>query len=628
MRFRPLYGAIGLGLIVTSASLGQDATLKIDTSDLPRLLLKSDMTIEVPAFEAADGTVSLWYPKWVPGSHAPGGPIENLAGLWFEDENGNTLDWKREPGEVCKFNVSVPREMRTLHVRVRYITNQPNPNSRGLDSWGSESIGVVSANTVLLYPEWASCPDWYVTTSVVLPDDWVLSSALEQDVNADGAVELEPASVMRLVDTPMMVGRHRKIYDIHDGEGFAVHRLHVFSEIESAVEIGADVLENFEKMASESAALFGTAPFPSMDILLATSNVLPRNGLEHLRTTFNIIPLNTLDDPDDLTGWNRMLVPHEYCHAWCGKYRRPAGMATDDFHTPKDTDLLWVYEGLTQYLGELLEVRSGMMSEDEFRWIVNQRVRSEKLQQGRDWRSLYDTCAASHILRGGSASWSDLRRSQDYYSEGALIWLEADAIIRKGTKNAMSLDDFVKDFLGSAEPTDNPNPYLRGDVVTALDKVYKHDWDAFIAERVDRSGTRGPLSVAKEIGYTIEFTNEPPKGPKNAKADELDARDSIGVRVSSDGTVRTVLLGTPADEAGLAPGTKIIGIDGYTWSRQRFVDAIEASAVDGSIKLLTVSGDRLVDTSIIYEGGPRYMTLVRDNEAVDVLGDIVKSQAK
>jgi len=297
-------------------------------------------------------------------------------------------------------------------------------------------------------------------------------------------------------------------------------------------------------------------------------------------------------------------------------------MATTDFHTPKGTELLWVYEGLTQYLGELLEARAGMTDLEEVRWKLLKRYRSAKLNQGRDWRPLADTCSASHTLRGGSANWGTLRRSQDYYYEGSLIWMEADAIIRTETEGEKSIENFCQAFFFAEQPTDEPNPFTRQDVIDYLNNVVEYDWDTFFTERVNAIGGK-PLAGAQALGYSIQYTNTPPQGPDGDTINPLDARDSLGMSIAGDGSIRTVVLGSPADNAGLAPRMKIMGIEGHTWSRQRFADIMATSGVNGSIELMTVSGDRISTTTITYDGGPRYMTLVRDESRPDILADIL-----
>lgn len=614
---------VSLCTLTACAQQRADSSLHIDATDLPRLLLNATQTIPLDSSQRGSDLV-LWYPKWVPGSHAPGGPVHNIAGFSITDQDGNEVKWSRTPGEVYRFIAHVPNSATELNIDFRYITNQSTANSHGLDSYGADAIGLISPNTVIVYPEGVSDGEWTVETSFSLPEDWKIACALDPDDDEATEHTYQPVPIRRLIDTPVMVGRYYTEYSLNEeGVDAPPHRLHVFSELESMTDIDEGVLQNYTNMVTQAAHMFGSHPYPSMDILLATTNALSRNGLEHLRTTMNIIPLNTLDSVDNLNGWDRMLIPHEYVHAWCGKYRRPDAMATTDFHTAKGTELLWVYEGLTQYLGEVLEARSGMTDLETYRWDLLRRYRSARLTQGRDWRPLADTCSASHTLRGGSNNWGSMRRGQDYYYEGSLIWMEADAIIRTESEGEQTLEDFCHAFFFAAEPTDEPNPYTRQDVIDHLNNVVEYDWATFISERVDET-TGKPLAGAQALGYSVQYTNEPPRGPGGGRIDPLDARDSLGMSLGGDGTIRTVILGSPADKAGLAPRMRIMGIQGHTWSRQRFADLMSGSAAAGSIELMTVSGDRILTSTITYDGGPRYMTLVRDESRPDILAEIMK----
>lgn len=619
---------MSLLFLATSAASAQDASLLIDATDLPRGLLSADLRIDLDGLTEHDGRVTLRYPQWVPGVHAPGGPIQNLAGLTASTAAGDAVSWRRVPGDVFGFLFEPPADAKTLVVNLRYIANQPTANSRGIDSYGASDIGFISPNTVLLVPESQPATEWTVDTTLSLPDGWVAHSALTESQADDGTIHLGTTTAMHLVDTPIMIGAYAKTYplSLDAPEGTVPHDLHVFSEVRSATDIGEDVLMNYRAMVTQATHLFGSHPFADYDVLLATSDVLGRNGLEHLRSSFNIIPLETLDTAENLTGWDRMLIPHEYVHAWCGKYRRPAGMLTQDFRSPKDTELLWVYEGLTQYLGELLEIRSGMGSLEDYEWTLLTRLRWAKLQQGRGWRPLNDTTSSSHLLRGGSRTWGDLRRGQDYYAEGALIWMEADAIIRSETDGARSLDDFVQAFFKAPGGDVEPRAYDREEVIKTLEQVHPRDWDGFFAERAEQVADRPSLNLANLLGYTVQFTNKPPRGPEGQRIDPMDARDSLGISVASDGRIRSVLLGSPADRAGLAPNDRITGIDGYVWSRQRFADAIEQSVSTGGLEILLQKGDRLLPAVLEYEGGPRYMTLVRDPDAPHLLSKILSPQ--
>lgn len=624
--------------LASSPALAQEDVVRIDidATDLPRLLLYGVVTIPITdSMRNESGEIALWYPKWIPGTHGPGGPVQNIAGVIVRDNHGNRVDWKRDPGEVYRILAKPGDGATSLVVEMRYITNQSSANSHGLDTFGSELIGFISANTVVLYPESVKAPEMKVQATLTLPEEWKAASALrladDQPGGDANAIAYRPTTLETFVDSPIMVGRYMKTYDLVEKDmkdSVPPHDMHVFSEAESVVEIHDEVHKLYQQMVTQIARLFESHHFERFDILVATSNELARNGLEHLTSTFNVIGQRDFQSPKSIRGWDQMLLPHEYIHSWCGKYRRPAGMATIDFHTPKDTELLWVYEGLTQYLGNVIEIRCGLGTDEEFRWDLVGWIRSARLQQGREWRPLSDTGAASHTLRGGSRNWGRLRRGQDYYMEGALVWMEADAFIRNETDNERSLDDFCQIFFAYHEDQPIPRPFTRSDVVHAMNEVLEHDWDTFFAERIERPQEKFPLGVLDELGYTLQYSNTPPEGPDNARIDELDARDSIGAMFGGDGSVREVILGTPADEAGLGPNMKIVGVDEYVWSKERLVDAIAASAASGELKLMLISGDKYITRIVKYDGGPRYMTLVRNSDKPDRLADILKPVGK
>ncbi len=619
-------------------------SLEIDATDLHRKLLYGTTTIPVAAYmpnaaDHEDGRIlELWYPKWLPGTHGPGGPVHNIAGLYIENEDGDVIDWTREPGEVYKINVDVPTNTDDLRVTIRYITNQSTANSTGVDSFGSELIGFVSANTVMLYPDDVPVNQIMVTAFITLPDEWSAASALDvvdpdsvDAASAGNTIRYQPVSLERLVDSPIMAARYLKTYNLNEKDikdDIPPHRLHIMSEAESVMDIPDDVHEAYQRMVTQTARLVGSHHFDSFDILLATTNALSRNGLEHMDCTFNVLGQRSMQSLKGLRGWDQMLLPHEYLHAWCGKYRRPAGMATDNFHDPKGTELLWVYEGLTQYLGEVIEARAGFLAEEEYEWSLLNSIRSYHHRQGRDWRPLDDTAAASHTLRSGSRNWSHLRRSQDYYAEGALLWMEADALIRNATDNAKSLDDFCHLFFEYKADAPSPRPFDRQEIIDTLNRVHTYDWDTFITNRAEQPKERFGLGLAKELGYQIQYSNTPPEGANNARMDTLDARDSIGATFSSSGSVRTVLLGSPADIAGLGPDMKIVGVGEYVWSRDRFVDAIADSVRTGEIALMLVSGDKYITKTIVYDGGPRFLHMVKSDKKNTLLSDILKPREK
>ena len=622
------------GLTADLFAKGPPMRVSVDASEIARKLLHATITIPVTRSEGGgDRDVALWYPKWVPGSHGPGGPIANVAGMKITDEEGNPLDWERTAGEVYRIVVSVPEDVTNLKVNLRYITNQPTTNSMGHDSFGSPMLGVVSFSTVLMYPEGINIDEQKIPATLKLPSNWKASSALRCPNGAESGEKLHfaPVTLRTLVDSPVMCGVHQRVFDLVEpdfGDSIPPHRLHVFSEVESAVNLHPEILQKLKKMVTQAKFLFGSFPFQEFDILLAASDVLVPNGLEHSRSTLNVVTIDSLRSPQDYKGWMRLLVPHEYVHAWCGKYRRPAGMLTSDFHSPKDTELLWVYEGLTQYLGELLEVRSGLMTADEFGHRITVELGHAIRQQGRDWRSLADTGACSHILRARSSSWPRLRRSQDYYMEGMLFWLEADALIRSRSNGEKTLDDFCQAFFRAQ--AEDPVPYSRKDVVNDLNGVLSYDWRGLISRRIESLQNRFEPEVADSLGYAIQFSNRRPDIPEKTFrwSKGVDAYDSIGMSLSSEGEIRDLLLDTAADKAGLGPGMRIMGVNGFKWSENRFDDAIVMSATRGHIDLLVQNGDSFKNHRVEYSGGPRYMVLVRKPNTKDLLAEIVRPRTK
>jgi predicted metalloprotease with PDZ domain len=633
-------------VLVADTGRADTIDVDIDATDLPRKLLSATLTIPVPpSARTGDGVVALWYPKWVPGVHAPGGPVQNVAGLVFETTGGEPLDWVREPGEVYRVNVRTGGAD-PIVARMRYIADQPSTNSDGIDSYGSDEIGFVSPNTVLLVPHGTSITEMTVDATITLPPGWTLATALRAPdggpphaasspdppptpgapPSTGATFAFERVTLETYVDSPILCGRYIERYELVEdvvADRSPPQTMHVVSESKQATDIDETLLARFRRMTTEATLLFESHPFARYDLLVAVSDILKHNGLEHLSSSYNAMSQRALEDVESLKGWERYLIPHEYTHAWCGKYRRPAGMLTTDFHAPKDTELLWVYEGLDQYLGKVLEVRSGFAPPEAFTWYVREQIRDAMYTQGRAWRPLDDTAASAHVLRDWSRSWGLLRRGQDFYHEGALMWLEADARIRNLTDGERSLDDFCRLFFARTDGDPVPNPHTREDVVRLLGEVAEGDWDTFVRERVEEPGERYRLDLLSEIGYRVQYSNEAPDPPESeGGGNGVSAFESIGASFWGDGTVGHVILDTPADEAGLAPGMTILGVGGYTWSADRLRDAIAESAETGAIELLIESGDRYETRTIHYDGGPRHLVLVRDDEAPDRLSEI------
>jgi len=607
-----------VAIVVTSVSAVAQPGIEIaiDASDLPRRLLHSEIRIPV-----SPGAHYFRYPEWIPGIHAPRGPVQNIAGLRFESAAGEPLDWERDRLERYRFQCTIPDGVEELVIKLDYITNQPTTNSRGVDCFGNALIGVINLNTCLLYPEGPASDDVQATVRLTLPPGWSQATALPAaDVDGENIV-FASASLTTVVDSPIIMGEHLRTFDL-EGADMPPTFLHLVSESEGAFQLDDELIEAYTHMVTEAGILFGGAPHPQYDFLVTCSDEAPYTGLEHLNSSLNGVGERDLLSDDKLRGWVGYLLPHEYVHSWCGKFRRPAGMATPDFHTPKDTALLWVYEGLTQYLGEVLAVRSGLWEFDHYKQVLANKISRLKNNVGRNWRPLVDTAVDSYHLRGGSESWSRLRRGQDYYNEGALIWMEADAIIQERTREEKSLDDFCR--VCFAAPADAPpiKPFDDDEILATLNDIVAYDWPEFFDVRVHEPQASMPLEVVETLGYRLRYANEPSDLIEDREKDYnyVDAYDSLGVSFGSDGNIGGAIVpGMAGDAAGLAPGMKVVGVNGRKFSPERIEDAIADSVTRGAIELLVLQGDVFETIAVDYDEGPKYLELVRNEDQPDRL---------
>lgn len=616
-------------LVVLSMALTAGAEIRmaaeVDATDLPRKLLHTRMTVPVTG-----GKLDLWYPKWIPGIHGPRGPIQNLAGLRIETPAGEPVHWKRDDTERYLFHVTPPAGVDRVVVHLDYVCSQPSVNSRGIDSYGNSQLGVINWNTCLLYPDGYAVQDIAVELSLTLPDGWKHASALPVRAQDGATAQFAPFSFHDVVDSPLIAGPHLRTIDLSSGDLPPVH-WHIASESPGALNIDEALVEKYRAMVAEAGALFGGAHFDEYHLLLFLSDGFPNTGLEHLRSSLNGLGERDLEDEKKVDGWAGYLIPHEFAHSWCGKYRRPAGMATPDFHTPKRTNLLWIYEGLDQYLGEILCVRAGIWSLETYKETLALKLSGLMHQRGRNWRPLEDTAVDSYHLRGGSPSWGTRRRGQDYYNEGLLLWLEADAIIRQETDNRRSLDDFCRAFMGPDLPDVAVHPFTLHEVLALLNDVAPYDWEGFIRNWVEWPMEELPLTVVERLGYRIQYSAERPARLKESEGDRkyVSAMDSLGMAVSHSGAVRGSLVpGMAADLAGMAPGHEVVGVNGWKFTPDRFRDAIRDSATRRGIELLVLDGEVFKTVKMDYADGLKYLELVRNGREPDRIEAIVASQAK
>ncbi|MDG3004978.1 sugar-binding protein [Paludisphaera mucosa] len=617
--------AVGLALVAAARAGEPTMTVEVDLRDLPKRLVHT--TIDVPCKPGAE--LALWHPKWIPGTHEPCGANEAVAGLRITTPEGAVVPWRRDDLELYRIVCKAPEGAAKLRVALDTICNEATIEASGHLTFGNKQVGVVNWSTCILYPEGPTAAETIVALSARLPEGWKHATALKAKSNEAGLIRFEPVSLVDLIDSPLIGGEHFKTTKLDVGP-YPPAFFHVTSESPEALELSPETIAKYGRVVREAGALFGSCHYDEFQFMTTLSDELGYLGLEHLASSINGVGERDLVDDARRVGWVANLIPHEYAHSWCGKYRRPAGMATASYHQPMATRLLWVYEGLTEYLGEVLMVRSGLVKPDDYRKTLAHTIEGLMFQAGRRWRPLDDTAAATSFLRAPSPNWNALRRGQDYYMEGALLWMEIDAMIREKTAGAKSLDDFCKAFLGGPTRPEKVDPYTFEDVVAALNAVAEHDWKSFLEERVSKPLDALPTDFVAKLGYRIEFGSGPPPTYKGRRGGGggAAARHSLGLAFGDDGSITEIVIGSLADKAGLAKDQKVVAINDRLFSADALRDALTASVERGKVDLLLADGDRLRPLAIAYRDGVKNLTLARIDSKPDVLGEILKPRDK
>ncbi len=598
--------------------------VRADATGLPRGLLKSELE-----FAVTPGTFVLLYPQWIPGTHAPGGPIGNLAEIAMRGPGGQTLSWRRDPLDPYRLIVEIPENLERLIVDLTYIANAPTVNSEGVDCQASSLAGVIAWNTCLLYPAGPAARDIGVDLTLTLPPRWQCASSLVPRGGDGGEIQFETTDLETLIDSPVIAGLYLRTCDITPPGG-TPHFLHLVSESERAVQPDSEVLAKFKNLAAEAMVLFGTAHAYPYHFLLILSDSLPFTGLEHLRSSLNLVGENGLREEDALPTAG-LLLAHEYAHRWCGKYHRPRGMIVPDFQTPLDTRLLWVYEGLDEYLGVVLAARAGLLTTQtqsalegalQNGWMgIGNTLIELSYQKGRRTISLEDTAASGYLRRAESRFWSALNRPQDYYFEGALLWCEIDCILREKSERKLSLDDFIQQFLGRYDPEWATMGYDENEIVALLDELLPYDWQGLIESRVRGLREDLPLDLPARAGYRLVYSNQPTPYEKSPFL------ASLGMAVNEQGVISRIVPGGPADQAKLREGDAVTGVNGYQFNLNRLTGAIAGTGSGQPVKLLLPRGDDFETITLDYTGGLRYADLVRNESRPDRFAEIFRSRA-
>lgn len=569
------------------------------------------------------GPLTLMFPQWIPGEHGPTGPIDNFTGLVFS-ANGQTIPWQRDSVNMFAFRVTVPEGVSTLEAKTDFLaTAAPSGFSAGAST--SANLCVVSWNEVLLYP--ASTPAAQVTfePSIKIPEGWQLGTALTRTSSEGSVTHFVAVPLETLVDSPVLTGRYFKEIALAP-EITPKHYLDIAADGPEDLKISKENMEAFSNLVRETGALYKSRHYNSYHFLLTLSDSVAHFGLEHHQSSDDRVEArNFLDEDSSLLEGD--LLPHEFTHSWNGKYRRPAGLATPNYQQPMIGNLLWVYEGLTQYLGDVLAARSGIWTVDQYRCYLAASAADLDHRPGRTWRDLQDTAASAQILYNTTDQWDNWRRSVDYYAEGELIWLDVDTTIRKLSNDKKSLNDFCAKFLGlGANTAPEVVPYKFEDVVSALNEIQPNNWADFLTERLTTKSPHAPLGGITNGGYHIEYTSESNDFLRAGEGHDrgVNAWYSLGLK-TDDNSISDVLIGSPAYKAGLGPTMKIVAINGRQASDELLHAAIRDTKTSAEpIELIVENTGYYKVAKIDYHGGELYPHLVRDGDVPDRLAAILK----
>ncbi len=652
--------AVILFLASVSAALAQTKiTLSVDATDAARNMLHSKLTIPV-----RPGPLTLFYPEWIPGEHTPTGTINDVVGLKLI-ANGKPIPWRRDDLEMFAFHCDIPPGVTTLDVTFDDVT-QP-------ETTASAKLARIKWNRLLVYPQGANSDAVTVKASLKLPVGWRFASALpvandnragdrgdnradnrgdnsnnsgdnsndnrgdnsnnrdnrDNRTNNKAELQFKEVSLTQLVDSPAIIGANFRNFPLTSSG--TMHEMDVMADTPTGLTLKPETLTGLKNLVQEAYALFGARHYRSYKFLVTLSDHGGSEGLEHHESSEDGVGENAFGDELELLDFAE-LMGHEYAHSWNGKYRRPAGLATPDFEQPQKAELLWVYEGLTQYLGKVLPTRSGLWSAEDFREAMAAVAAEMENQSGRQWRPLVDTAVAVQLTYPSPRAWMNSRRRVDYYDEGSLVWLEADVLIRTRSNGKLSLDDFCRRFHGGGQDTAPAvKPYTFDDIVNTLNEVTPYDWRGFLNARINAVNPHAPVGGITNGGWKLVFTDKPNTEIRIADhgRKSVDLSFSLGALLKDDGTVMDVNPNLAAFKAGVAPGMKILSVNGRTWSTDVLHEAItSAKNSTAPIELVVENGSFTETYRVNYHDGERYPHLERDNSKPDVLSEVIKSRAR
>ena len=610
-------------VLVAHTALSVPATLQVDAREAPRGIERAHLVLPVKP-----GNLTLLYPKWLPGEHQPNGPVGSLSGLKFLID-GQPLTWRRDPVDMFAFHLTVPRGATALEVDFEVDATQAGSPPNALRTT-TESIAVIHWNELMFSPAGVQSDDIQVAAKLRLPAGWSLGTALPQGGTSGDTTQFAPVSMTTLIDSPVLAGRYFRTVELG---GAAPVYLHLAADSAAALDISPQHTAQLRKLVQEATTLFGATHYDEYHFLWSLSDTIAFEGIEHHQSSDDRSPERSLIDADlRHSGRISTLLSHEYVHSWNGKFRRPAGLATGNYEAPMRGDLLWVYEGLTEYLGMVLAARSGIYSPADAHDDWADVAAGLQIRKGREWRSLADTATGAPIGYSQAPQWQERTRDTDFYAETAMLWLEADVLIRTKSGGAKSLDDFCKLFYGPPSTAPKVVPYEFDDIVKTLNTVLPYDWRSFWTERLNRLQAAAPLQGLSSAGWRLRYDSEE---SDEAKGNDIARkRDnflfSLGFSLIQEGAaVMDPVPGSPADLAGIAPDSHLIAVDGRKYSKEILQDALKAGGTqERSIKLLVQKDDSFLTLDARYAGHARFPHLERDTASADTLSAILSPRTQ
>ncbi len=626
-------GVVYLAIMAVSGwcATAPTITLSVDATHAPRKIFHAWLKIPATA-----GDLTLYYPKWIPGEHAPDGPVVDLAGLKFS-AGGQTLKWRRDLLDGFTLHVEVPAGVTEISAELDFLSPTMFEGGFSAGSSATDKLAIISWNQVLLYPKGWKSDDLTYVASLKLPANWKFGTSLpiasttDNQPNGETQITFQPTSLTLLIDSPVITSEYLKVVPLAQDPPT---EMDIAADSAAALEPPPYVWDRYKNLVEQAQKLFGAHHYRDYHFLYTLSDHVAHFGLEHHESDDSRVEERGLVDETDRK-LSAGLLPHEYVHSWNGKFRRPADLATPDYEQPMQDDLLWVYEGLTNYLGFVLTARSGLLSAEQDRDDLARSAAALDHTPGREWRNLQDTADAAPQLYFSPEAWHTYRRSVDFYDEGTLDWLWADVIIRQQSKGKKSLDDFCQLFHGAPSTGPMVKTYTFDDVVNTLNQVVSYDWRGFWTERLTNHSPGAPLGGIEGGGWKVVYDSTPSEMERSAMSayHVASATYSLGLELRDDGTITNTLEGLPAARAGIGPGMKLVAVNGRRFSSdglrdgQVLRDALKAGATSSApLELLIENSDYYQTYKIDYHGGEKFPHLVRDESKPDLLSEILKAK--